>query len=218
MRLRGYVVVPNGNAVQYVAMLADTNINYLVLSVDLHNHINTLLIFSPISNKDRLTGAVSIRAACHRTMRKSEMPHSLRVTLRMVWVFCSSSQSVPVKIVLRDSDPVILVSNWCLCEASTAVYNHIVALLFQTEHYSELDVQVVPPVHSCTETEQQWHKPRTAGVKPGPINKMVITRPRPTWLMEGGIRNTLYKGLVGDPLDISLLQIGDTYKDFDITE
>ncbi|XP_051561503.1 uncharacterized protein LOC127445448 isoform X2 [Myxocyprinus asiaticus] len=132
---------------------------------------------------------------------------SIKVQLLSTWM-----------IVLRDSDPVILVSNWCLCEASTAVYNHIVALLFQTEHYSELDVQVVPPVHSCTETEQQWHKPRTAGVKPGPINKMVITRPRPTWLMEGGIRNTLYKGLVGDPLDISLLQIGDTYKDFDITE
>ncbi|XP_051560587.1 uncharacterized protein LOC127444949 [Myxocyprinus asiaticus] len=47
---------------------------------------------------------------------------------------------------------------------------------------------------------------------------MAITRPRPTRLMEGGIRSTLYKGLVGDPLDISLLQIGDTYKDFDITE
>ncbi|XP_051532625.1 uncharacterized protein LOC127428336 isoform X2 [Myxocyprinus asiaticus] len=45
---------------------------------------------------------------------------------------------------------------------SVLVCNHIFALLFQTAHYSELDVQVVPPVHSCTETEQQWHKPRTA--------------------------------------------------------
>ena len=31
-------------------------------------------------------------------------------------------------------------------------------------------------------------------------------------------RSTLYKGLVGDPLDLSLLQIGDAYKDFDIKE
>lgn len=31
-------------------------------------------------------------------------------------------------------------------------------------------------------------------------------------------RSTLYKGSVGDPLDISLLKIGDTYKDLDITE
>ncbi|XP_078019155.1 uncharacterized protein LOC144459283 isoform X2 [Epinephelus lanceolatus] len=46
------------------------------------------------------------------------------------------------------------------------------------------------------------------GLKPGLINKMVITRPRLNQLMEGGIRSTLYKGLVGDPLDISLLQNG----------
>lgn len=31
-------------------------------------------------------------------------------------------------------------------------------------------------------------------------------------------RCTLHKGLVGDPLDISLLQIGDSYKNFDVTE
>ncbi len=48
--------------------------------------------------------------------------------------------------------------------AGTYVCNHIVALLLQTAHYSELNVQFVP--HSCTETEQQWQKPRTAvGVK-----------------------------------------------------
>ncbi|KAI4884811.1 hypothetical protein NFI96_026067, partial [Prochilodus magdalenae] len=89
---------------------------------------------------------------------------------------------------------------------------------FQTAHYSELNVQVVPPVHTCTKTEQQWHKARTSGVKPGPINKVVITKPRLDRLSEGGIRSTLYKGLVGDPLDLSLLQIGDTYQDFDIKE
>ncbi|KAI4899361.1 hypothetical protein NFI96_008252 [Prochilodus magdalenae] len=100
----------------------------------------------------------------------------------------------------------------------TAVWNHTVALLFQTAHYSELNVQVVPPVHTCTETEHQRHKPRTSGVKPGPINKMVITKPRLNRLSEGGIRSTLYKGLVGDPLDLSLLQIGDAYKDLDIKE
>ncbi|XP_016314932.1 uncharacterized protein LOC107667722 [Sinocyclocheilus anshuiensis] len=57
----------------------------------------------------------------------------------------------------------------------------------------------------------------TSGVKPGPINKKVITRPRLTRL-EGGIRSTLYKGLVGDPLDMSLVQIEVTFKDFAITE
>ncbi|XP_039670274.1 uncharacterized protein LOC120567383 [Perca fluviatilis] len=161
--------------------------------------ITLSLYFSPVSNKDKLTGAVSIRAASHRSMRKNEKPHSLR-------------------IVLRDSDPVILTSNRCSCVAGTAMCNHTVALLFQTAHYSELNMQVVPPVHTCTETEQQWHKPRTAGVKPGPINKTVISRPRLNRLTEGGVRSTLYKGLVGDPLDISLLLIGDMYKDFSIRE
>ncbi|XP_049333757.1 uncharacterized protein LOC111190676 [Astyanax mexicanus] len=66
--------------------------------------------------------------------------------------------------------------------------------------------------------EQQWHKPRTVGVKPGPINKMVVIRPRLSRLSEGGIRSTLYKGLVGDLFDLSVLQIGDTYKDFDREE
>lgn len=65
-------------------------------------------------------------------------------------------------MVLRDSNPVILISSRCSCVAGTAVCNHTVALLFQTAHFSELNVQVVPPVHTCTEMEQQWHKPRTA--------------------------------------------------------
>ncbi|KAM9322962.1 E3 ubiquitin/ISG15 ligase TRIM25-like [Pholidichthys leucotaenia] len=56
------------------------------------------------------------------------------------------------------------------------------------------------------------------GVKPGPVNKLVITRPRLNRIMEGGIRRTLYKGIVGDPLDLSLLQTANIYNDFDITE
>lgn len=31
-------------------------------------------------------------------------------------------------------------------------------------------------------------------------------------------RSTLYKGVVGHPLDLSLLQLGDMYKDFEATE
>ncbi|CAM4641807.1 unnamed protein product [Leuciscus chuanchicus] len=81
--------------------------------------------------------------------------------------------------------------------------------LRRCEHYD----LVVPPVHTCTETEQQWHKPRTTGVKPGPINKTVISKPRLNRLTEGGVRSTLYKGLVGDPLDISLLLMEDMYTD-----
>nr|XP_033935584.1 uncharacterized protein LOC117443882 [Pseudochaenichthys georgianus] len=102
-----------------------------------------------VSNKDRLTGQVSVRALCYRSMRKSETAHSLSITL-------------------RDSSPVVLTHNQCSCVSGTVLCNHTVALLFQTAHYTELNMSVVPPVHSCTESEQQWHKPRTMGVKPGP--------------------------------------------------
>lgn len=66
------------------------------------------------------------------------------------------------QVVLRDAVPVIMVTCSCSCVAGTAMCNHTVALLFQTAHFSQLSVSVVPPVHSCTEAEQQWHKPRTA--------------------------------------------------------
>ncbi|XP_030271599.1 uncharacterized protein LOC115580976 [Sparus aurata] len=111
-----------------------------------------------------------------------------------------------------------MAANHCSCVAGTALCNHTVALLFQTAHYSELKMQVVPPVHSCTEAEQQWHKPRTAGLKPVPIEKVVVTRPKQNRRTEGGIRSILYKGVVGDLLEMSLLNIGDTYQDFDVLE
>ncbi|MEQ2288672.1 hypothetical protein AMECASPLE_025212 [Ameca splendens] len=37
---------------------------------------------------------------------------------------------------------------------------------------------VDPPVLSCTQTEQKWHKPRTMGVKPGPVVAMVVLKPK----------------------------------------
>ncbi|XP_076729630.1 uncharacterized protein LOC143412512 [Maylandia zebra] len=83
------------------------------------------------------------------------------------------------KIKLLDSSPVILTHSQCSCVAGAVMCNHTVALLFQTAHYSQLRVPVVPPVHSCTESEQQWHKPRTVGVRPGPINSMIFTEPVP---------------------------------------
>lgn len=65
------------------------------------------------------------------------------------------------QMVIRDTVPVIMV--WCRCSCvAEADLCHTVALLFQTAHFSQLDVPVVPPVHNCSESEQQWHKPRTA--------------------------------------------------------
>ena len=74
----------------------------------------------------------------------------------VLFVFVSLFQ-----MTLRDSDPVVLVKSFCSCVAGTGLCNHLVALLYQTAHYSQCGMSVVPPVLSCTETEQKWHKPRT---------------------------------------------------------
>lgn len=106
----------------------------------------------------------------------------------------------------------------CSCVAGTALCNHAVALLFQTAHYSQLSVPVVPPVHSCTESEQQWHKPRTAGIKPGPVGKMVVVKPAQGRLCKGGLRSTLFRGMTGPLPDLSVLQVAETYDDLDPLE
>ncbi|KAF7641138.1 hypothetical protein LDENG_00292300 [Lucifuga dentata] len=120
--------------------------------------------------------------------------------------------SAITKFTLRDSHPVQLQSCYCTCVAGAALCNHVAALLYQTAHYSQLRMTAVPPVHSCTETEQRWHKPRTMGVKPGPVNNMVVlsARPRERRLAEG-IRSNLYKGVSSPLPDLSALRVDDIY-------
>ncbi|CAB1322837.1 unnamed protein product [Coregonus sp. 'balchen'] len=75
---------------------------------------------------------------------------------------------------LRDSDQVVLVSSRCSCVAGTGMCNHLVALLYQTAHYSECSMPVVPPVLTCTETEQRWHEPRTIVSEPPDPSSLAI--------------------------------------------
>lgn len=84
-----------------------------------------------------------------------------------------------MQVVLKVSSPVELIQHSCTCVAGAALCNHCVALLFQSAHYSQLNVPAVPPVLSCTEGEQQWHKPRTLGIKPGPVENMVVLSAKP---------------------------------------
>uniref|UniRef100_A0A096MD11 Uncharacterized protein n=1 Tax=Poecilia formosa TaxID=48698 RepID=A0A096MD11_POEFO len=100
-------------------------------------------------------------------------------------------------IVLSDSKPVGLQGCQCTC---------VTAMLFQTAHYSQLSLPAVPPVLSCTDTEQKWNKPRTMGIKPGPVKDMVIlsAMPRNKKIFEG-IRSNLFKV-------ISTLRINEVYQ------
>ncbi|KAJ8368736.1 hypothetical protein SKAU_G00087640 [Synaphobranchus kaupii] len=122
--------------------------------------------------------------------------------------------SAIMKMTLRDSDPVVLVNSFCSCVAGSGVCNHVVALLYQTAHYSECGMSAVPPVLSCTETEQKWHKPRTMGVKPGPVDAMVVVKPKPGATTSSGIRSALYKGYSGELPDPSSLDTKAAYAGF----
>ncbi|XP_026137755.1 uncharacterized protein LOC113114890 [Carassius auratus] len=123
--------------------------------------------------------------------------------------------SITTKIVFVDSSPVEMCNAECSCVAGTALCNHTVALLYQTAHYSQLNLTAVPPVLSCTETEQRWHKPRTMGVKPGRVGDMVVVSTKPKQrTVADGVRSTLYKAVQGDLPDQDVLKVSEIYKDF----
>ncbi|KAL3999970.1 tubulin-specific chaperone D [Sarotherodon galilaeus] len=115
----------------------------------------------------------------------------------------------------EDSQPVQLLNFSCTCKAGKALCNHCVALLFQSAHYLQLKVQVVPLMLSCTEGEQQWHKPRVMGIKPGPVEKMAVLSVKPkTRKTTEGVQSKLYKGLHGDLPDLSVLRVSEVYQTF----
>ncbi|XP_041951961.1 uncharacterized protein LOC121712059 isoform X2 [Alosa sapidissima] len=123
--------------------------------------------------------------------------------------------STITKIILDGSTPVQLCEAVCSCVAGKVLCNHNVALLYQTAHYSQLHLSAVPPVLSCTETEQRWHKPRTMGVKPGRVRDMVVMAAKPKQrTVGGGVRSTLYKAVKGELPDPNVLRVAEVYADF----
>ncbi|KAG9264210.1 hypothetical protein AMEX_G22466 [Astyanax mexicanus] len=129
---------------------------------------------------------------------------------------CTSQvTSTITKIVFDDSSPVQLILAECSCVAGTALCNHNVALLYQTAHYSQLNLAAVSPVLSFTETEQCWHKPRVMGVKPGRVSDMVVMSTKPKQrTVARGVRSTLYKAVRGELPDPDVLKVAEAYKDF----
>ncbi|KAK7888640.1 hypothetical protein WMY93_024200 [Mugilogobius chulae] len=118
-------------------------------------------------------------------------------------------------IMFEDCCPVEIAGAECSCVAGTVLCNHGVALLYQTAHYSTLKLTAVPPVLSCTETQQSWHKPRTLGVKPGRVRDMVFISGKPKQRMVGdGVRNKRYKAVREDTPDPDVLRVDEVYKDF----
>ena len=61
-------------------------IKTIVMNELINEGMDAVSSFPPVSNKERLTGTVSVRAACHRSMQKNEKPHSLSVGYVQGWV------------------------------------------------------------------------------------------------------------------------------------
>ncbi len=51
-----------------------------------------------VSMKDKVTGEVSVRAVCHRSMKKSEKPHDLRVEV-IVRAMVRQADKLPVSLI-----------------------------------------------------------------------------------------------------------------------
>ncbi|XP_051981206.1 uncharacterized protein LOC127642737 [Xyrauchen texanus] len=84
--------------------------------------------------------------------------------------------------------------------------NHIVVILYQTAHYSQLGLQAVPPPLACTSGLQRWHRPRTQGIHPEPVSELVVQKPKTVG--QNGLRSTLYKAYTGPLPDPYMMASG----------
>ncbi|XP_049334766.1 uncharacterized protein LOC111193945 [Astyanax mexicanus] len=108
-------------------------------------------------------------------MRKNEEPHKLEVTL--------------------EAHNCTLTAHVCSCAAGKGLCNHVVALLFQTAHYVQLNLNAVPLPLACTSELQRWHRPRTQGVHPEPLGQLIVRKPKT--LQKTGVKSTLYRAYPG---------------------
>ena len=93
-----------------------------------------------------------VRARCYRFLRKSEEPHFLAVIFRE----CDGRAEV--------------FKAHCSCKGESGGHcNNIVALLFQLNHYSCLNIKGIPSDTTCTSLPQSWHIPRATSVCPLPV-------------------------------------------------
>ncbi|CAL9685252.1 unnamed protein product [Knipowitschia caucasica] len=139
-------------------------------------------------------GEVAVRAHCHKSMRKREPPHCLQITLQSGIV------------------PAVVMSTSCSCAAGKILCNHLVALLYQSAHFSTLKLPVVPADLSCTEELQTWHRPRTQGIKPEAVSEMIVSKPRLKKATKAVVKSTLYPAHSGPLPDQHLMTIGEKLK------
>ncbi|KAJ8008730.1 hypothetical protein DPEC_G00081450 [Dallia pectoralis] len=79
-------------------------------------------------------------------------------------------------------------------------------MLFQSAHYSMMQVKAVPSTIACTSTLQTWHRPRTKGIYAEPIQDLVVKKPKPSG--RSVCKSTLYQAYTGSLPDPSVLALG----------
>ncbi|XP_076841765.1 uncharacterized protein LOC143485935 isoform X1 [Brachyhypopomus gauderio] len=124
--------------------------------------------------------------------------------------FTRSSRSLPSTMCVVLSEHQVQRHRVNLKRVSSSTF-HPTSAILKTAHYSESGMSVVPPVLSCTQTEQKWHKPPTMGVKPGPVDAMVVLKPKPGATTASGVRSILFKGYSGELPHPATLNPGPVY-------
>ena len=95
------------------------------------------------------SGDFYVKARCYRSLRKSEDPHYLSLILK------------------GDNDKAAVSRAHCSCKGGSGGHcNHVLALLYQLNEYSCLDI---PSDVTCTSRPQSWHIARASFIYPLPV-------------------------------------------------
>ena len=97
----------------------------------------------------------------------------------------------------------IIISNAkCNCVAGASGFCcHVMALLYLIDHTLKLSLESFPRVGTCTDNPQQWHKPRTLGIKAEPIMGSSVIDPKHEKKRFSGIQSTLFEARHGPAQD-----------------
>jgi hypothetical protein len=109
---------------------------------------------------------------CFRSMKKSEAPHSVHVSLELNADVRSAS---------------------CSCVAGELGYcNHVIGLLYYIEHTTRFGAKEFGKSRTCTELPCTWNKSRTEGVRAEPVMMCNFSKPQ-YGSSASGIKSTLYE-------------------------
>ncbi|CAB3993641.1 ac transposable element-derived 4 [Paramuricea clavata] len=115
----------------------------------------------------------SIKGKCYRSPKKSQVLHNMTVNLS------------------NNGD---IMNAKCNCVAGASGFCcHVMALLYLIDHTLKLGLETFPRVGTCTDNPQQWHKPRTLGIKAEPIMGISVIDPKHEKKRFSGIQSTLFE-------------------------